>query len=58
MYNQIWDKIKEFINSVDDVNFEFSDYSRDHSFIRLDTDYVITCYGKCLLYDNRYLVCL
>ena len=54
MYNQIWDKIKEFINSVDDVNFEFSDYSRDHSFIRLDTDYAITCYGKCLLYDNRY----
>ena len=25
-YNQIWDKIKRLINSVDGVNFEFSDY--------------------------------
>ena len=24
-YNQIWDKIKELTNSVDDVNFGFSD---------------------------------
>ena len=38
IYNQIWDKIKELINSVDDVNFEFSDYFRDHSVIRFDTD--------------------
>ena len=37
-YNQIWDKIKELINSVDDVNFGFSDYFRDHGVIRLDTD--------------------
>ena len=26
IYNQIWDKIKELINSVDGVNFEISDY--------------------------------
>ena len=26
IYNQIWDKIKELINSVDGVNFEFSSY--------------------------------
>ena len=26
IYNQIWDKIKELINSVDGVNFRFSDY--------------------------------
>ena len=37
-YNQIWDKIKELINSVDDVNFGFSDYFRDHGVIRFDTD--------------------
>ena len=37
-YNQIWDKIKEPINSVDEVNFRFSDYSRDHGVIRFDTD--------------------
>ena len=38
IYNQIWDKIKELINSVDNVNFRFSDYSRDHGVIRFDTD--------------------
>ena len=38
IYNQIWDKIKELINSVDDVNFRFSDYFRDHGVIRFDTD--------------------
>ena len=37
-YNQIWNKIKELINSVDDVNFRFSDYFRDHGVIRFDTD--------------------
>ena len=38
-YNQIWDKIKELINRVDDVNFRFSDYYfRDHGVIRFDTD--------------------
>ena len=34
IYNQIWDKVKELINSVDDVNFRFSDYG----VIRFDTD--------------------
>ena len=38
MYNQIWDKVKELINSVDDVNFGFSDYFRDRGVIRFDTD--------------------
>ena len=38
IYNQIWDKIKELINSVVDVNFGFSDYFRDHGVIRFDTD--------------------
>ena len=38
IYNQIWDKIKELFNSVDGVNFRFSDYFRDRGFIRFDTD--------------------
>ena len=37
-YNQIWNKIKELINSVDGINFGFSDYSRDHGIIIFDTD--------------------
>ena len=28
IYNQIWNKIKELINSIDGVNFGFSDYIR------------------------------
>ena len=27
IYDQIWDKIKELINSIDYINFGFSDYS-------------------------------
>ena len=37
IYNQIWNKIKELINSVDGVNFRFSDYFGDHGII-FDTD--------------------
>ena len=40
-YYQIWDKIKRLINSVDGVNFEFSDYFRDHGVIRFDTDDIL-----------------
>ena len=38
IYDQIWDKIKELINSIDGVNFRFSDYSRDRNVIRFNTD--------------------
>ena len=38
IYNQIWNKIKELINSADGVNFGFSDYFRDHGIITFDTD--------------------
>ena len=38
IYNQIWNKIKELINSVDGANFGFSDYFRDHGIIIFDTD--------------------
>ena len=38
IYNQIWNKIKELINSVDSVNFKFRDYFRNRGIIRFDTD--------------------
>ena len=38
IYNQTWNKIKELINSVDGVNFGFSDYFRDHGIIIFNTD--------------------
>ena len=38
IYNQIWNKVKELINSVDGVNFGFNDYFIDHGIIIFDTD--------------------
>ena len=38
IYNQKWDKLKEFINNVDGVNFEFSDYFKDSGIVRFNTD--------------------
>ena len=38
IYDQIWDKIKELINSVYCVGFRFCDYSRDFNVIRFDTE--------------------
>ena len=38
IYNQIWDKIKELINSIDCDGFRFFEYSRDYNVIRFDTD--------------------
>ena len=35
IYNQIWNKIKKLINSVDGVNFGFSDYFRDQVLLYL-----------------------
>ena len=37
IYNQIWDRIKELINSIDCVGFRFYEYSGDYV-IRFDTD--------------------
>ena len=37
IYNQIWDKIKELINSLDYINFRFSECSRDRNVIRFNT---------------------
>ena len=38
IYNKIWDRIKELINSIDCVGFSFYEYSRDYNVIRFDTD--------------------
>ena len=38
IYNQIWDRIKELINSIDSVGFRFYECSRDYNVIRFDTD--------------------
>ena len=38
IYNQIWDRVKELINSIDCVGFRFYEYSRDYNVIRFDTD--------------------
>ena len=38
IYNKICNKTKELINSVNGVNFEFSDYFRNCGVIRFDTD--------------------
>ena len=55
IYNQIWNKIKKLINNVDGVNFGFSDYFRDRSFIKFDTDDTLPldCMVN-LFYDNLY----
>ena len=63
VYNQIWDKIKELINSVDGVNFEFSDYFRDHGVIRFDTDdtlpldAMISVYSMTIIIRSVYKTC-
>ena len=63
IYNQKWDKIKELINSVDGVNFEFSDYFRDHGVIRFDTDdtlpldAMISVYSMTIIIISVYKIC-
>ena len=47
----MWDKIKELINSVDDVNFGFSDYFRDHGVIRFDTDDTLPLHAMVSIYS-------
>ena len=56
IYNQIWDKIKELINSVDGVNFEFSDYSRDRNVIRFDTDDTLPLYTMVSVYSIAIVI--
>ena len=60
IYNQIWNKIKELINSVDGVNFGFSDYFRDHGIIIFDTDDtlpledIVSIYSITIIIESVY----
>ena len=60
IYNQIWNKIKELINSVDRLNFGFSDYFRDHGIIIFDTDdtlpleNIVSIYSITIIIDSVY----
>ena len=63
IYDQIWYKIKELINSIDGVNFEFSDYSRDRNVIRFDTDdtlpldAMVSVYSMTIVIRSVYKTC-
>ena len=56
IYNQIWDKIKELINSIDDVNFRFSDYSRDRNVIRSNIDDTLPSYTMISVYSITIVI--
>ena len=56
IYNQIWDKIKELINSIDGVNFRFSDYSRDRNVIRFNTDDTLPLYTMITVYSITIVI--
>ena len=64
IYNQIWDKIKELINSIDCVGFRFCDYSRDCNVIRFDTDdtlplnAMVSVYSMTIVIISVYRTCL
>ena len=64
IYNQIWDRIKELINSIDCVGFRFYDYSRDCNVIRFDTndtlplDTMISVYSMTIVISSVYRTCL
>ena len=64
IYNQIWDKIKELINSIDGVNFKFSDYSKDCNVIRFNTDdnlpldAMVSVYSIKIVIRSVYKTCL
>ena len=60
IYNQIWNKIKELINSVDGLNFGFSDYFRDHGIIIFDThdtlplENIVSIYSITIIIESVY----
>ena len=64
IYNQIWDKIKELINSIYCVGFRFYDYSRDCNVIRFDTDdtlplnAMVSVYSMTIVIRSVYRTCL
>ena len=64
IYDQILDKIKELINSIDYINFRFSDYSRDCNVIRfniddtLPLDAMVSFYSMTIVIRSVYKTCL
>ena len=64
IYNQMWDTIKELINSIDCVGFRFCDYSRDCNVIRFDTDdalplnAMVSVYSSTIVIRSVYRTCL
>ena len=56
IYNQIRDKIKELINSVDDVNFGFNYYFRDPGVIRFDTDDTLPLDARESIYSMTIVI--
>ena len=56
IYNQIWNKIKELVNSVDDVNFGLSDYFTDHGIIIFDTDDTLPLDGIVSIYSITIII--
>ena len=56
IYNQIWDKIKELIDSVDDVNFGFSYYCRYYGVIRFDTDNTLPLDAMVSIYSMTIVI--
>ena len=56
IYKSIWDKMKELINSVDGVNFEFSDYFRNRGVIRFDTDDTLPLDAMVSIYSMAIVI--
>ena len=56
IYNQMWDKIKEVINSVDDVSFGFNDYFRDHGVTRFYTDDTLPLDAMVSIYSMTIVI--
>ena len=60
IYDQIWDKIKELINSIDGVNFKFSEYFRNGGIIRFDMDntlpldFMVNVYSMTIFIKSIY----
>ena len=60
IHNQILNKIKDLINSVDGVNFRFSDYFRVHGIIIFDTDDtlpledIVSIYSITIIIESVY----
>ena len=57
IYNQIWDRIKELINSIDCVGFRFYEYSRDYNVIRFDTHDTLPLDTMIIVIRSVYRTC-